>query len=255
MRILADQMLASATLDANKVIEEMKAAPAPETIHKLKVIRSVNAAQPTLTLPVSQTELVADAINYVFPERGATYTWRKVYGPGEVAFVPNASRNSNTSVSFIDKKPGKYRFEITMTDVLGYNEVSDTVDVVLYDERGNLPRNKPPQAASQSLEAFSGRPLPFTLTGMDPDGDDLGYVVTQQPAHGRLTGLGANLTYTPKFSFTGTDQLTFAAIDGQGLTAMGTVQFTIAAKSGWISVMLPHFRPCVQVFLQSPASR
>ena len=29
----------------------------------------------------------------------------------------------------------------------------------------------------------------------------------------------------------------------------------IAAKSGWISVMLPHFRPCVQVFLQSPASR
>lgn len=200
MRILADQMLASAALDANKVIEEMHDAPAPETIPKLKVIRSVKVAQPALTLPASKTELVADAINYVFPETGATYTWRKVYGAGRVTFTPNASgKSKSTTVSFTDRKPGKYRFEITMTDALGYTEVSDTVDVVLYDKKGNLPANRPPQATSQTLAATPGRPTHITLTGTDPDGDELGFMVTKQPAHGRLTGVGGNLIYTAKF--------------------------------------------------------
>ncbi|MDT8390343.1 MAG: DUF6288 domain-containing protein [Lentisphaeria bacterium] len=224
MRILADQMLASAALDANEVIDEMRKAPAPQTLRKLKVINSVKAAQPALTLPANQTELVTDARNYAFPETDTTYTWRKVYGAGKVIFTPNGSgKSKTTTVSFTDQKPGKYRFEVTMTDVLGYTKVSDTVDVILYDTKGKLPANRPPQATSQTLATAPGLPTRVTLNGTDPDGDDLGFIVTKKPAHGKLIGVGGTLTYVADYGdpSLATETAKPVAVKGPSLDDMG----------------------------------
>ena len=231
MQSLGDLMLVKG-VDVRGAINEIKNGAMPEKLYKLKRIHAIRAAEPTLTLPAAKTELVVDATNY--GRRGedeTTYTWRKVYGAGKVSFTPNASGQSKkTTVEFTDKKPGKYRFEVTMSDTLGLNVLRKTVDVTLHDRRGRLPRNRPPQATSQALQAVPGLPVRVTLSGTDPDGDDLGFIVTQQPAHGRLSGVGDKLTYTANFGHNGTDRFTFEAIDGQGQTAAGAIEFKVSDK-------------------------
>jgi hypothetical protein len=231
-------MLAGAQVDANAVVELMKKGPEPENMSRLKTIHSIKAARSTLRLPAARTELVADARNYAFPNvDDTTYTWRKVYGAGKVAFAPNASgKSKTTTVSFTDRKPGRYRFEVTMSDTLGYTEVRKTIDVTLYDRRGRLPANRPPRVKSLTLETASGLPTKFVLSGSDPDGDELGYRVTKGPSGGRLSGVGGELTYTPKFGFNGTDRFTFEAIDGQGRTATGTVEFKVSDRNVGVAV-------------------
>ena len=201
MKVIGDMMLVRGVEGSDRLIDQMKNGAAPEKLNRLKRIDAVQAADTTLTLPAAKTELMVEAANYaVRGENETTYTWRKVYGAGKVSFTPNASGQSKkTTVSFSNKRPGKYRFEVTMSDALGYNELTKTVDVTLYDARGKLPANKPPQAASQSLSAVPGLPARVTLSGTDPDGDDLGFIVTKGPSHGRLSGVGGELTYTASF--------------------------------------------------------
>ncbi|MDX1565340.1 MAG: Ig-like domain-containing protein, partial [Phycisphaeraceae bacterium] len=203
-----------------------------EKLYKLKRIDGIKAADAMLKLPATKTQLVVDATNFAARgENDTAYTWRKVYGAGKVSFAPNASGQSHkTTVTFTDKKPGTYRFEVAMSDTLGLSVVRQTVDVTLHDARGKLPANRPPKAMSQTLQAVPGKPVDIILSGTDPDGDDLGFSVTRQPAHGRLSGVGGRLTYIANNGHNGTDRLTFQAIDGQGKTATGTVEFKVSDK-------------------------
>ncbi|MHC4248732.1 MAG: DUF6288 domain-containing protein [Planctomycetota bacterium] len=232
LQTLGDQILVQA-VDAQGVVDGLKKGAMPEKLYKLKRIDGIKATETTLKLPAAKTQLLVDATNSAMRgENDTTYTWRKVYGAGKVSFTPNASGQSKkTTVTFTDKKPGTYRFEVAMSDTLGFNVLRKTVDVTLYDRRGRLPRNRPPQATSRSLKAVPGLPVPVTLSGTDPDGDDLGFAVTKQPAHGRLSGVGGHLTYTADFGHNGTDRFTFKAIDGQGKAATGTVDFKVSDKN------------------------
>ena len=201
MMAIGDMMLVEAVDGSDLLTDQIMKGTSPEQLNKLKRIDAVIAADSTLTLPAARTELVVEATNYAAREVSeTTYTWRKVYGAGEVAFTPNATGESKrTTVSFTDEKPGKYRFEVTMSDTLGYNDITESVDVTLYDERSRLPRNRLPQAQAQSLKAVPGLPVRITLSGTDPDGDDLGFIVTKQPAHGRLSGVGGDLIYIANY--------------------------------------------------------
>ena len=53
------------------------------------------------------------------------------------------------------------------------------------------------------------------LKGTDPEGDPLTYAIVGQPAHGSLTGTGANRTYTPAAGYHGPDSFTFTVADGE----------------------------------------
>jgi hypothetical protein len=227
--------------DTRPALRAIMSNPAPEKLNQLKRIHSVTAAMPTLTLPTAKTELVVDATNYGRSgENDTIYTWRKVYGAGKVAFTPNASSQSKkTTVSFTDGKPGKYRFEVAMSDTLGFTTARQTVDVTLYDSRGKLPANQSPKTTSQTLNVVPGQPVSITLSGSDPDGDDLGFAVTRKPEHGILSGVGGTVTYTAPLGFNGTDQFTFEAIDGQGETATGTVALQVSSKNVGVAVYEP----------------
>ena len=200
LQTVGDQILIEA-VDAVAVVEGIEKGAMPQELNQLKSIYGIQAAHPTLQLPALQTQLQVDARNYA--RRGSnetTYTWRKVYGAGKVNFTPNGSGHSKTTtVTFVDRKPGTYRFEVAMSDTLGINVLYETVDVTLTDPNGRLPKNNPPQALSQNLEAVPGLPVPIKLSGTDPDGDDLGFAVIQQPKFGKLSGVGKNLTYTANF--------------------------------------------------------
>ena len=130
-----------------------------------------------------------------------------------------------------------------MTDALGLTSVRETVIVTLNGSNGKLPANKAPKAKSQSLATPPGFVLPVTLSGTDPDGDQLGYTVTQLPAHGvlratngrRIAELGAidgPITYTADYGHEGTDQFSFLAVDGQGMSSKGTVEIRVSSANG-----------------------
>jgi VCBS repeat-containing protein len=69
----------------------------------------------------------------------------------------------------------------------------------------------------------------ITLSGSDPNDANtpLTYSVVGQPAHGALSGTGANLTYTPAANFSGTDSFTFRVSDGVLDSDTATVNVTI----------------------------
>jgi hypothetical protein len=87
--------------------------------------------------------------------------------------------------------------------------------------------NFAPVAASQSLSLAEDTSKAVTLTGTDADGDPLTFRILSGPAHGTLTGTGANRVYRPATNYNGADSFTFTANDGitDGNTA--TVSLTV----------------------------
>jgi hypothetical protein len=88
--------------------------------------------------------------------------------------------------------------------------------------------NTAPVADPQSVATSEDNAVGITLTGSDAEGDALAFRVVGQPAHGGVTGTGANVLYTPAANFNGTDSFTFVANDGQVDSAPQTVALTIA---------------------------
>jgi len=64
----------------------------------------------------------------------------------------------------------------------------------------------------------------------DPDGDPLYVVVDQAPSHGGMSlNADGSFTYTPDEGYTGTDTLTYKAIDTSGASSVATVTFDVHA--------------------------
>jgi len=91
------------------------------------------------------------------------------------------------------------------------------------------PVNDPPVANNQSVETNEDILLPLTLSGSDIEGNTLTYALIASPAHGTLSGVAPNLTYTPNADFNGSDSFTFKVNDGTVDSASATVQITIHA--------------------------
>ncbi len=81
-------------------------------------------------------------------------------------------------------------------------------------ERVSLRVNRPPTATAQNVTTAAGSARSFSLSGKDPDADPLQYIVTSQPASGKLSGTPPDLTYTPNAGFSGTDRFVFKVNDG-----------------------------------------
>src|SRR5207237_10369568 len=59
------------------------------------------------------------------------------------------------------------------------------------------------------------------------EADSLTYGIVSGPAHGTLTGAGANRTYTPAAGYSGPDSFTFKANDGSLDSNSATVSITV----------------------------
>jgi predicted phosphodiesterase len=87
--------------------------------------------------------------------------------------------------------------------------------------------NNPPVADSQLVETAEDTSVAITLTGSDPDGDPLTYILVTDPCHGSLSGTAPNLTYTPNSNFNGSDSFTFKVNDGELDSDTATVSITV----------------------------
>ena len=76
------------------------------------------------------------------------------------------------------------------------------------------PVNDAPTSSGQTATVDEDNSISLALTGNDVDGDPLTYIIVTPPAHGALTGSGANLTYTPDPNYNGSDGFSFEVNDG-----------------------------------------
>ncbi|MGH1429411.1 MAG: Ig-like domain-containing protein, partial [Arenicella sp.] len=87
--------------------------------------------------------------------------------------------------------------------------------------------NDAPVANDQSVSTNENVSIPIQLTGTDPEGEALSYVVQTQPLNGSLSGTAPNLVYTPSAGFNGSDSLTFIVNDGSLDSVAATVSITV----------------------------
>jgi hypothetical protein len=90
--------------------------------------------------------------------------------------------------------------------------------------------NQPPVADGQQLTTAEDTPLIITLTGSDPEGASLTYLLLSRPAHGVLNPQPSTpnqYIYVPNANFNGSDSFTFKVNDGQADSAAAVVAITV----------------------------
>src|SRR5207244_9823422 len=88
------------------------------------------------------------------------------------------------------------------------------------------PRNLHSFPTRRSSDLDEDTAFAITLTGSDVESDALTFRIVTPPAHGTLSGAGANQTYRPQTNFFGTDTFTFKANDGQADSTEATLTIT-----------------------------
>jgi len=87
--------------------------------------------------------------------------------------------------------------------------------------------NNPPQAFEQNLNLNEDESISITLSGSDPDGNNLSYSIFSFPQNGILSGNPPNLIYTPKKDYYGKDSFTFIVRDDKASSQPAEVSLTI----------------------------
>jgi subtilisin family serine protease len=89
--------------------------------------------------------------------------------------------------------------------------------------------NHAPVAQDGSVAAREDSNQAITLQASDADGDPLSYVIVSPPAHGTLTGSGANRIYHGASNYSGPDSFQFQAYDGIVNGNVATISITVTA--------------------------
>lgn len=80
--------------------------------------------------------------------------------------------------------------------------------------------NDPPVAFDLEVFTTEDISVEFTITGFDEDGDDLEFVLVQDPVNGTMPWTPPDLTYTPESGFEGWDYFKFKVIDEHGASSL-----------------------------------
>lgn len=93
--------------------------------------------------------------------------------------------------------------------------------------------NAPPIGNEQRVVTTNRRPIDITLTGSDPDGNQLYFFIFTRPTHGSLGQVqprgptSAQVTYIPASNYSGGDYFTFLPYDGKAYGKPAIVSITI----------------------------
>jgi VCBS repeat-containing protein len=138
---------------------------------------------------------------------------------GSAVINPDQTVTYTPELGFI----GTDAFSYTISDGRGG---TDTADVAVTIN----PVNHAPAAVNDTATTNEDTAVTIAVLANDTDpdpGDTLTVASVTQPANGSVTNNGADVTYTPKANFNGTDPFTYTVSDGNGGTATATVTVTV----------------------------
>ncbi|KAA1422321.1 tandem-95 repeat protein [Mumia zhuanghuii] len=198
-----DEATGTVTVTVNEVVD-----PPDNTPPTAGNVAAETDEDTAVDIALAGADADGDALTYTYGEPGhGTVTGTG----GSVTYTP------------ADGFFGEDTFTYTVSD--GEDEATGTVTVTV-NEVEEPPVNTPPTAAAVTATTDQGKAVAIALKGADADGDTLAYSYGT-PANGTVTGTGANVTYTPKAGFSGTDSFTYSVDDGKGGTASAAVTVTV----------------------------
>jgi hypothetical protein len=121
---------------------------------------------------------------------------------------------------------GTSTVSITVSDTDNAS-VTRTLAINVTQGGGGGGGNTAPVASNVSASVRAGGSVTAAFSATDANGDALTYVVVTQPLNGTVTTSGNNFTYTPNAGFSGSDQFTYRANDGQAASNIATVTITV----------------------------
>ena len=131
----------------------------------------------------------------------------------------------NETVELELNNPSGAKFAVISWNYEGHNNWWWAIDNISVYKK--VVENTAPVVSGQSLSVNEDEAVSITLQGSDEDKDDLTFTVLSQPKNGVLSGTGANLTYTPKANYNGSDSFTFKANDGEKDSNTATVAISV----------------------------
>lgn len=141
-------------------------------------------------------------------------------------------------------------FSYTLKDAGG--EAVTTVSIRV------TPANRPPVADSKHLFTTQDTSVPVVLSGSDPEGGAITFLIQTAPQQGVLTGVAPDVRYIPNAGFNGTDTFTYSVRDPQGLQATGTITITVGRTNlppiGSFTYSTPQVQAAFEVTLDASGS-
>src|SRR5207249_631404 len=202
----------SFTFKANDGMVDSSAATVSLTVTAVNDAPLANAQSVTLAEDASKAiTLSATDVD------GDTLTFSIVAGPAHGALSGVAPNMTYTPAANYNG-PDSFTFKANDGTV---DSAIATVAVTV------TPVNDAPVATAQSVTTNQDTAKAISLTASDVDGDTLTYAVVTAPAHGTLSAVAPNLTYTPAAGYNGPDSFTFKANDGTVDSAAATVSLTV----------------------------
>ncbi len=129
----------------------------------------------------------------------------------DLTYSPNPNENGVDTFTFRAKDPSNANSNVA-TATINITSINDA-----------------PIADPQSISTNEDTPVGFTLTGSDVETASLSYSLSSTPAHGALSGVLPNLTYTPAANYNGPDSFVFKVTDASGASDTATIGITVAS--------------------------
>nr|WP_172832307.1 TIM-barrel domain-containing protein [Nakamurella panacisegetis] len=118
-----------------------------------------------------------------------------------------------------------------------YDAATRTVTVTLAPRKANVAttisyktHNNPPKVAPTTVTTHAGKAIRIAVKATDADGDALTYSYSR-PAHGTVSGSGANIVYTPTGKFVGTDSFRVTVTDTSRATATAAITVKVVNRA------------------------
>ena len=146
--------------------------------------------------------------------------------------IPAGQNSATFALSAIDNTIIDGNFTVIIT-ASSTGLLPATANVIVTDnDTVTPPANQAPVAQNQSVTTNQNTPKTLALLATDANNDALTFSIVTPPANGTLSGTAANLTYTPKTDFVGTDTFTFKANDGKADSNVATVTVHSTCRAG-----------------------
>ena len=124
-----------------------------------------------------------------------------------------------------NKHIGGHLVELVVTDSTNLQSKQFFYVYVLDAETAN----NAPQASDATLSTQEDKAVAVVLKAEDIDGDSLNYIITKQPALGKLSGEAPQLSYTPNPNASGDDSFAFTVSDGNVESEEAVISLRIVA--------------------------